>query len=104
MTDADKYSVTSIPQYRSGNLLQSFIAFHTQLTKWIIPFYVFDGKPPIVKKEEKAKRYGMKKNTGKDYLDMRQRAIDNPKASFSKEELAGEEIEGTEEYGKSYSI
>ena len=41
-TDADKYSATSIPQYRSGNLLQSFIAFHTQLTKWIIPFYVFD--------------------------------------------------------------
>ena len=86
-TDADKYSETSIPKYKCGNLLRSFIAFHVQLSKWITPVYVFDGLAPFVKKEEMAKRFGKKIKSGKDYFNLRDRAVKDSSLSFTLSEL-----------------
>ena len=86
-TDADKFAATSTPAYKCGNLLQSFIMTHRMLSKWIVPVYVFDGIPPDVKLEEKARRSGLKQKSGKDYLTLLERAKENTSLSFSKTEL-----------------
>ena len=86
-TDVDKLASTFRPAYPYPDLLQYFMELHRNISRIIVPDHVFDGIAPNLEDQTKKKRYSDKLIRGKNYLDIRQKAMDNTGASFTHKEI-----------------
>ena len=68
--DVDKLATTCSPRYAAPNLLQYMMELHRNLSRDIVPVYVFDGIPPPIKQKQEDKRRATRMNEGKAYLDI----------------------------------
>ena len=60
---------------------------HRNLSRDIVPVYVFDGIPPPIKQKQEDKRRATRMNEGKAYLDLRERALQCDGTVFTVEEV-----------------
>lgn len=87
-SDADKLASTCNPTYPCPDLLENVKHFHLNMSQYIKLLYVYDGVATKLKEATRKKRTKDREKSGKEWRELRQRALDDPDCVFTDEELS----------------
>ena len=69
ITDITQFATTNIPQYPSPDIPDKVKDYHIKIVQsGVIPFYVFGGPAPFLKKEEKERRINRREGNANEWI------------------------------------